>query len=163
MTRIHERLTTDLPIEATYDFIANFANSHAWDPGTAWSRRTGTGDGPIAVGTTFELGVRMGGRVAPMTYRITHFERPSRVVLEGEGANVKAVDDIRFTAAPDGTIVDYTADIRLEGWMRLVRPFVGGTLARIGRDAAAGMTRTLIARAKATQNGLPVGVAEVVG
>ena len=40
MTRIHERLTTDLPIEATYDFIANFANSHAWDPGTAWSRRT---------------------------------------------------------------------------------------------------------------------------
>ena len=31
---------TDLPIEATFDFVADFANAAAWDPGTAWSRRT---------------------------------------------------------------------------------------------------------------------------
>ena len=47
------------------------------------------------------------------------------------------------------TVVDYTADIRLRGWMRLIQPFAGGTLERIGRDAATGMTRTLAARAKA--------------
>ena len=52
MTRMHERLETDLPIEATFDFIADFANAHAWDPGTAWSRRTEPADRPIGVGTT---------------------------------------------------------------------------------------------------------------
>ena len=145
MTRIHERLSTDLPIEATYDFIANFANSHAWDPGTAWSRRTGTGDGPIAVGTTFELGVRMGGRVAPMTYRITHFERPTRVVLVGEGSGVASIDDIRFEPSGGGTAIDYAADISLQGVRRLLQPFLGRTFERIGRDAASGMRDALAA------------------
>ena len=33
MTRIHERLTTDLPIDATFDFIANFAQFACLGPG----------------------------------------------------------------------------------------------------------------------------------
>jgi len=161
MTTLRERIPTTLPQAAVFDYIADFQSAAEWDPGVAHARRLDKG--PLGPGTSYELGVRMGSRVVPMTYRITRFERPSRVVLEGEGAYVKAVDDIRFTAAPDGTIVDYTADIRLQGWMRLVRPFVGGTLARIGRDAAAGMTRTLTARATAAERGRSVGVAEVVG
>jgi len=56
MTRLHERLRTDLPVEAAFDFIADFANSHAWDPGTAWSRRSEPRDGPVSLGTAFELG-----------------------------------------------------------------------------------------------------------
>ena len=147
MTRIHERLTTDAPVEAAFDFIANFANSHAWDPGTAWSRRAEASDGPIGVGTSFELGVRMGGRVAPMTYRITRFERPTRVELVGEGSGVASVDDIRFTTHGDVTAIDYAADIQLQGARRLLQPFLGGTFKRIGRDAAAGMTDALAARA----------------
>lgn len=143
MTRIHERLTTGQPIDAAFDFIANFANSHAWDPGTAWSRRTESSDGPIGVGTTFELGVRMGGRVAPMTYRISQFERPTRVVLVGEGSGVESVDDIRFDRTGDGTAIDYAADITLLGVRRLLQPFLGGTFERIGRDAAAGMADAL--------------------
>lgn len=147
MTRIHERLRTDLPIEATFDFIANFANSHAWDPGTAWSRRPAGGDGAIGLGTSFELGVRMGGRVAPMTYRITRFERPTRVVLVGEGSGVASVDDIRFEPSGDGTAIDYAADITLQGVRRLLQPFLGGRFKRIGRDAAAGMRDALAALA----------------
>ena len=30
MTRIHERIATSLPIEATFDYIADFANSEEW-------------------------------------------------------------------------------------------------------------------------------------
>jgi dehydrogenase/reductase SDR family member 12 len=143
MTRLHERLRTDLPVEAAFDFIADFANSHAWDPGTAWSRRSEPRDGPIGLGTAFELGVVMGKQVAPMTYRIMRFERPSRVVLVGSGSGVDAVDDIRFEQTGDGTTIDYTADIRLRGVRGLIQPFLGGTFERIGRDAAAGMASTL--------------------
>ena len=34
MTRIHERIATNLPIEAAFDYVADFANSQQWDPGT---------------------------------------------------------------------------------------------------------------------------------
>lgn len=145
MTRIRERIETALPIDAAFDYIADFANSHAWDPGTVSSRRLGSG--PVGAGARFLLDVRMGDRVAPMEYRIREFERPSRVVLSGSGRNVDAVDDIRFEQVGDGTVIDYTADIRLGGLLRFVQPFMGGTFAKIGRDAAAGMRAKLAALA----------------
>jgi len=146
VTRINERLRADLPVEAAFDFIADFANASAWDPGTVWSRRTAPGgvpDGPVGLGASFELGVRMGGRIAPVTYRITEYDRPTRVVLVGEGSGVESVDDIRFERTGDGTAIDYAADITLHGALRLLQPFLGGTFRRIGRDAAAGMADAL--------------------
>ena len=78
-----------------------------------------------------------------MEYRIATFEPPNRVVLMGSGSGVKAVDEIRFEPAGTGTRVDYTADIRLGGWMRLIQPFLGRAFAGIARDAADGMKREL--------------------
>lgn len=141
MTRIHERIETSLPVDEAFDFIADFANTAVWDPGTVSSRRRD--DGPAGVGATYDLDVRMGGRVSPMRYCIRDFERPYRVVLVGHGVNVDAVDEIRFERVGDRTFVDYTADIRLGGILRLVEPFLGGTFRKIGRDAADGMTTTL--------------------
>jgi hypothetical protein len=61
---------------------------------------------------------------------------------------VDAVDDIRFSpSSGGGTWVDYTADIRLVGWMRLLAPFAGGAFRRIASQAAAGMHAALEARA----------------
>jgi carbon monoxide dehydrogenase subunit G len=146
MTTLHERIGTALPPEDVFDYIADFQSAAEWDPGVAHARRLD--EGPVGIGTRYELGVRMGRRIVSMTYRITVFERPTRVVLEGAGSNVAAVDDIRFAPRAGGTVVDYTADIELRGWLRLIQPFVGGTLAKIGRDAAAGMTRSLTARSR---------------
>jgi carbon monoxide dehydrogenase subunit G len=147
MTRLHETIETSLPIDETFAFIADFANSQHWDPGVATSERIDTG--PVGPGARYRLGVRMRGNVAPMEYRITTYEPPRRVVLTGEGSNVSAVDDIRFEPTPTGTRIDYTADIRLTGWMRLAAPFAGGAFEKIARDALGGMQRALDERAKA--------------
>jgi hypothetical protein len=56
---------------------------------------------------------------------------------------VSSVDDIRFERSAGGTTVDYAADIRLGGFLRLVQPFLGSRFERLGKDAAAGMTREL--------------------
>jgi carbon monoxide dehydrogenase subunit G len=147
MTRLHETIETSLPIDETFAFIADFANSQHWDPGVATSERIDTG--PVGPGARYRLGVRMRGNVAPMEYRITTYEPPRRVVLTGEGSNVSAVDDIRFEPAGTGTRIDYTADIRLTGWMRLAAPFAGGAFEKIAKDALGGMQRALDERAKA--------------
>jgi carbon monoxide dehydrogenase subunit G len=147
MTRLHEIIETPLPIEDAFAFIADFANSQHWDPGVATSERID--DGPVGLGARYRLGIRMRGRVTPMEYRITAFEAPRRVVLTGEGSGVFAVDEIRFEPTGSGTRIDYTADIRLGGWMRLIQPFVGGAFEKIAKDALGGMQRTLDERAAA--------------
>jgi len=147
MTRLHETIETSLPIDESFAFIADFANNQVWDPNTATSVRID--DGPLGVGARYRLEVKLGGRLAPMEYRVTAWEPGRRVVLAGEGSNVRAVDDISFEPTATGTRIDYTADIRLTGWMRLVEPFAGGAFEKIARDALAGMQRALDERAKA--------------
>jgi carbon monoxide dehydrogenase subunit G len=141
MARLFETVDTTLPIEDAFAFVADFSNSERWDPGTAWSKAVD--DGSPRVGSRYRLGVRMGGRVAEMEYRITELVPDGRVVLEGTGSNVSAVDDIRFSRAPGGTRVEYRADIRLHGWLRPLQPFTGHAFAAIARNAQAGMQRAL--------------------
>jgi carbon monoxide dehydrogenase subunit G len=145
VTTLIERAETRLAPESAFAFVADFANAMHWDPGVATSERIDAG--PVGVGARYRLGIRLGGRVAPMEYRITVFEPYRRVVLAGEGSGVSAVDEIRFTPSGTGTRIDYTADIRLGGLLRLAQPFLGGQFARIGREALAGMQQALDERA----------------
>ena len=147
MPLLHETIETRLEPEAAFDFIADFANASAWDPGTATSRRID--DGPIRVGSRFALGVRMAGAVRPMDYRIVELEPGRRVVLAGSGSGVEATDTISFEPSSRGTRIEYRADIRLVGWRRLLEPVAGGAFARIAREARDGMQRTLDERARA--------------
>jgi carbon monoxide dehydrogenase subunit G len=152
VTRLEERIETPLSPEASFAYVADFANAMHWDPGVETSERID--DGPLGVGARYRLGVHLGRRAAPMEYRIAVFEPPRRVVLTGEGSGVSAVDEIRFVAAGTGTRIHYTADIRLGGALRLVQPFLGRAFAKLGRDAVDGMQRTLDARARA-ESGSP--------
>lgn len=149
MTRLREQITTPLALDDTFAFVADFANAMHWDPGVATSERLD--NGPLRVGARYRLGVRMRGRVAPIEYRVSVLEPPRRVVLLGEGSGVSAVDDIRFEGTSDGgTRIEYAADIRLSGVARLAQPLLGGTFAKIARDALEGMQRALDARVGAT-------------
>lgn len=141
MPVLYQRLRTRLSADRAFDFVAYFANASAWDPGTATSERVGSG--AVGVGATYRLGVRMGGSTRPMEYRISQYEPPRCVVLEGRGSGVSATDTITFEPDGDGTWVDYTADIRLQGLMRIVAPLAGGQFAKIATQARDGMQRTL--------------------
>jgi carbon monoxide dehydrogenase subunit G len=141
MARLHREIETTLPPDVAFRFVADFANAARWDPGVASSVRVD--EGAVAVGATYRLGVRMGGRVAPMEYRIAAYEPIRRVVLTGAGSGVAAVDDIRFEPSGTGTRIDYTADIRLAGLLRLAQPFLGRAFRKIADDALAGMRRAL--------------------
>jgi hypothetical protein len=141
MAVLRERIESRLGIDEAFAFVADFANAERWDPGVAESVRLD--DGPPRVGARYRLGVRMGGRVAPMEYEITRYEAPNRVVHEGRGSGVRAVDDIRFIQTTTGTRIEYVADIRLQGLLRLLAPLAGGAFRRIADNARNGMQRTL--------------------
>jgi carbon monoxide dehydrogenase subunit G len=141
MAILREQIETALPLDQAFAFVADFSNARRWDPGVVSSERSNPG--PVGIGARYRLAVRLGGRAAPMDYEIATFEPSRRVVLRGTGSGVSAVDDVRFQATPTGTRIEYIADIRLHGLLRLATPFAGGALARIARDARDGMQRTL--------------------
>jgi carbon monoxide dehydrogenase subunit G len=147
MAVLKERIDTSLSIDDAFAFVADFANSAQWDPGVATSEALD--DGGLRIGARYQLGVRMGSRVSPMTYTVTVLDAPRRVVLAGEGSGVSAIDDIAFESTADGTTIHYTADIRLRGVLRLLTPFAGGSFRRLASNASTGMRRALDERAAA--------------
>ncbi len=144
MVVLREELEVDEPVEDAFAFVGDFANSAIWDPGVAESRNV-TG-GPIGVGTRYDLIVVFGERSLPMTYEVTVFDPPHRVVLRGTGSTVNAVDDIRFEPTPRGTKILYTADLRLKGLMRAAEPLMRGRFEETGSQAIAGIKRAFEAR-----------------
>jgi len=141
VTQLRESRLVAVPVEDAFDYTADFANIENWDPGVASSAPTT--EGTIGLGTRFDLMVKFGSRETPMTYEITEYDRPNRVVLRGVGDKLTAIDDIRFAAVGGGTRVDYTADLEFSGLMRLLVPFMGGTLRKVGTKALDGLESRL--------------------
>ena len=141
MIRLRETIEVPRPIDEVFSYVSNFRNAAQWDPGVAESRKTCAG--PIGVGTVFELRVSFGPRSIPMEYTIREFDRPRRVLLEGKGDSVHALDDIGFAATPRGTRITYTADISLLGTFGVFEPLLKGALDRVGKRAVRGLHAAL--------------------
>ena len=141
MPVITETVETDLPVEATFDYVADFEHIVEWDPGVTAVRKTT--DGPPSVGTEYDLDLSYGGSPISMVYRITEWDPPRRVVLEGDGDRTFAVDRISFLPSAQGTSVEYQADIRMKGIYRVAEPFLGKLFRKVGDGAVRGLDRRL--------------------
>ena len=141
MAQLIETRRVAAPLEEAFNYTADFTNIENWDPGVATSKRLDEGD--LEVGSTFDVMVLFGSRQSPMTYTITHYEPHHRVVLEGTGKTLTAVDDIRFTTIDGGTEVSYTADLEFKGIMSFAAPFLGSTLDKVGKKALDGLASQL--------------------
>lgn len=145
MTMLVESVETPLPMAASFDYVADFSRQSEWDPNTLTSERID--DGELGVGARFALDVKLGRKSAPMEYRITEYEAPTRVVLIGEGSGVWTEDIITFTETATGTHVKYSAEIKLSGLLGIVQPLLGRAFDGIAKGAVAGMKRQLDAMA----------------
>jgi len=142
MARYRGTVVSTRSVEETFDYMADFANAAEWDPGTATAERLD--DGPVGVGSTFRLGVRVGSRVTPLDYRIITYERPHRVVLLGESDTIRSEDTMTVSPAADGrSILTYDADLSLKGSFSLVNPVLPLFFDRIGDKGVAGLRATL--------------------
>ncbi len=137
MIRLRETIDVPRPVDEVFGYVSNFGNAAQWDPGVAES--TKASPGRVGVGTVFDLRVKFGPRAIPMVYVIRAHEPPRRVLLEGTGDSVHALDDIEFAATPAGTRITYAADISLRGLVGVVEPWLKGALDRVGKNAVRGL------------------------
>ena len=145
MTKLHETIETTLEREAAFAYIADWSLQAEWDPNTVSAARIGEG-GP-EVGARYALEVKGFRAPMPMEYRITELVAPERLVLIGEGSGIWTEDILTFAETEAGTKVDYQAEIKLNGVLKLVQPFLGRYFDGVGQGVVAGMTRELNARA----------------
>lgn len=143
MTRLVETATTSLDQATAFASVAEFANIEKWDPGVA--RSVKLTPGATRVGTDYALVLNYNGRAMNMTYTVTEFRPNSRIVLEGRGKQIAAVDTIGFEPSGNGTVVTYQADLQLTGVARLMQPLIKSRFESIGRAAGDGL-RTWLAQ-----------------
>lgn len=149
MIRLQETIEVARPIDEVFAYASNFGNIAQWDPGVAESRKSSRG--PVGVGTEFALRVRFGPRSIPMTYVVREYGPPKRVVLEGKGDSIHALDDIGFASTPGGTRITYMADIAMLGAFSCAERWLKGPLDRVGKNAVRGLQAAL------TEEPLPPG------
>jgi hypothetical protein len=121
--------------------VADFETAADWDPGILESRRTS--EGPVGVGTTYDVVAEFRGKHQLFRYRVTEYVDGERLVLDGEGDKARSVDTIVFAATPGGTRITYEADFRLKGVYRLAEPFLGGTFRKLAAKALGGLKAKL--------------------
>ena len=118
---VERRFTVSRPVEAVFDYLADFSNTNEWDPGTVETRRT-SGDG--GVGTTYANTSEFMGRTSELTYETTELERPHRLQFRGHNDKVKTADTMTLRQAGDETQVHYRADFDFGRLVNLVAPLV---------------------------------------
>jgi carbon monoxide dehydrogenase subunit G len=141
MTRLIETATTSLDPATAFAHVGDFANIDRWDPGVVNAEKVTSG--PAGVGTTYGLTLSYGGPTMTMEYRVLELDPDRRIVLEGTGARVHAIDTISFEPVGTGTKITYQADLRLTGIARLAQPFMKSRFAKIGDGAGKGLRKWL--------------------
>lgn len=141
MTRLEQTIDVPRPIAEAFAYTGDFGTIEQWDPGVASSVRLTPG--PVGLGSRFRLDVAFGPCTTVMDYAITAFEPPHRVVLEGEGGSLRAVDEIRFESIAGGTRIHYAADLTFSGLTAWAEPLLRPTLEGVGRRALEGLRQAL--------------------
>lgn len=124
-----------------FDYLADFSHAQEWDPGV--QRATRLDDGPVGLGSRFELVAEFNGRSIPLVYEVTTFEPPHRVGFLARTSLVESDDVISLSPTATGVDVTYRAILRPRGWLRLATPLVNRSFGAIGDRARDSLRRRL--------------------
>jgi hypothetical protein len=141
MARYATTIRSQLPPAEAFAYMADFSNARVWDPSVSQAQHDG--DGPVGLGSTFDLVARFAGRDVPLTYTIVEFEPPARVVLEARRGFVSRDTITVEGTAGGGSAVHYDALLSFTGIGRLFDPLMQRVFDRVGARAAAGIAAAL--------------------
>ena len=141
MANYSTTIRTSLSPAAAFDYMADARHFAEWDPGTlAVVQVTGEGASPDSV---FDVEVKGVVGSTALRYRTTGFEPPERVQLEAMSRMFTSVDVIEVIPEQDGSVVTYSAELRLNRPLGVFDALLGIAFRRLGDRAADGLARAL--------------------
>lgn len=127
--------------EASFEYLANLANTIEWDPGIAEAARLD--DGPIVEGSRFRLVAAFFGKRIPLEYQLVTLAPGEELVFVADEKKVHSRDVIRFVPKGSGTQITYDASLSLRGPMKLFDKGLNVAFTNIGDKAIAGLKKKL--------------------
>ncbi|MEM9131413.1 MAG: SRPBCC family protein [Actinomycetota bacterium] len=149
MARYVARISSPLPKDEAFAYMADLTNFAAWDPGVTEAVQV-EGQEP-AEGSAYDVTVKAVPRPLTLRYHITAYTPSDSVVARAESNSLVSLDTITVEDAPadgddTGSIVTYDAELTLKGVLGLANPLLALVFNRIGDKAAAGMATALKGR-----------------
>lgn len=137
MARFSTKVATPWPAEEAFAYMADLNNFARWDPGVRTvTQIEGTGGGPTAV---FDVTVASVPKDMVLTYRTVEFHEPKEVLVVARNRLFTSEDRIRVTPTGAGSLVEYDAELRLNGVLGLADLGLRPVFRRIGDRAANGL------------------------
>src|ERR671914_1714546 len=99
--RFETTVVIDRPIEEVFAFLADGENDPKFSPRVLEIAKTT--DGPPGVGTVFASTVKDAGVKTKREFRLTEFERPTRIRWTEISKNLVTVPEGGYDLAPDGS------------------------------------------------------------
>ncbi|MFI5585396.1 SRPBCC family protein [Amycolatopsis sp. NPDC051758] len=140
MVQVERTVTVRTPVELVAAYLADFAHTEDWDPGTVTCTRTDAG--PLEVGAQWHNVSEFRGKKTALDYRLTRRDS-GRVTFVGENKTATSTDDFTLTSGPDGTEVRYQATIVFHGLAKLASPLLKREFERLGDEVVPELTRAL--------------------
>jgi carbon monoxide dehydrogenase subunit G len=140
MVQVERTVTVRTPVDRVAGYLADFAHTEEWDPGTV--RCTRSDAGPVAVGAQWHNVSEFRGKETELDYRLTRFD-PDRVTFVGENKTATSTDDFTLTPGPHGTTVHYRATIVFHGLAKLASPLLKREFERLGDEVVPALTGAL--------------------
>lgn len=140
MVQVERTVTVGTPIEAVAEYLADFAHTEDWDPGTISCTRTDAG--PIVAGARWHNVSEFRGRKTELDYRLTH-RTAERVTFVDENRTATSTDDFTLASGLERTTVRYRATIVFHGWAKLASPLLKREFERLGDEVVPKLRRVL--------------------
>ena len=128
-------------VEEAYAYMADLRNFANWDPGVLTvTQVAGDGAGPES---SFDVAVKSVGGGTVLRYKTVEYDQPGNLLVKAQNSKFTSIDRITIVARGEGSIVTYSAELLLNGWLSPLNPLLGLVFDRIGDRAAAGLRRVL--------------------
>ena len=141
MVNVERTFTVRAPLAKVVDYLADFGNAEAWDPGTKSCTRTGSG--PVAVGAQWHNVSEFRGRETELEYTLTEREADKLVFVGTNKTAATSTDHMSFAPEQGATSITYRADVELHGLAKLADPFLKRGFEKLADETVAKMTSVL--------------------
>jgi uncharacterized membrane protein len=127
---IQNSILVNRPIDAVFDYAAQFERHPEWQPDLKSSRL----DAPAAMGVTGTDTRQMGSRTRTYAWEVTELDRPNRIGFKTLSGPVRPVGSMSFHTEGDATRVDFQMAMNPRGLMKLLSPMISRQVQTANND-----------------------------
>ncbi len=135
---LDETIEVPRELHEVYAYVSEFSRIEEWDPAVSRGRKLS--DGPVAVGTQFQIDMKAGFSLA---YRVIELERDARLLMTVDSRLFTAREEILFSATDAGTRVRYIANFDFPAAVAAANRVYPAAMERVGKSAMSGLQRAL--------------------